>query len=347
MWGFSFNLDSPDVWHEEVGAIIRAKKADVGGHYSTSHMRYDWLTMNHFADMSGTGSVGVTLSNIDCQYMKLANSSPTNFVTTIPQIYVLAGGQVDGATFGILNQGGDNSFLQRFALQTHSAYDPASAMRFSLEHQNPFVAGTVTGGSQYPEKTFALLNTSNQNILLWALKPAEDGISQGLITRWWNMASGNQNLAFSLPGAPITSAQKASHVETPQGAATVSSGTLQQSFAAQQMSTFLLKVSSPPPSGDTSPTNAAPTQNFYRTGSPTLTWARLSWAVGYEVQLSRTKTFTTPINSGVIAANQTAYTVSPALDEGTWYWRVHGLKSLSPLSAGTWSAPQSFVIDLP
>ena len=24
-WGFGFNLDRPDVWHEEIGAVIRAK----------------------------------------------------------------------------------------------------------------------------------------------------------------------------------------------------------------------------------------------------------------------------------------------------------------------------------
>src|SRR5581483_7682392 len=33
-WGFGFNLDSPDVWHEEVGAVIRAKLLTQGGHYS-------------------------------------------------------------------------------------------------------------------------------------------------------------------------------------------------------------------------------------------------------------------------------------------------------------------------
>ena len=67
-WGFSFNLDSPDVWHEEVGAVIRAKLLADGGHYAPRNARYDWLTLNHFADMSG-GGVGVTLSNADCYFM--------------------------------------------------------------------------------------------------------------------------------------------------------------------------------------------------------------------------------------------------------------------------------------
>ncbi|MEO8606382.1 MAG: glycoside hydrolase [Chloroflexota bacterium] len=437
-WAFSFNLTAPDTWHEEVGAIIRAKKADSGGHYATSHARYDWLTLNHFADMTGTGTVGVTLSNADCQYVKLGNSSPTSLDATTAQMNVLAGGQVDGTTFGILNQGGDSSFLQRFALQTHSAYDPAAAMRFSLEHQNPLVAGAVTGGSQYPATSFALLSTSNLNVLLWALKPADDGLSAGHISRWWNITNSSQNLSFSLPGAPIISAQKASHIETPSGAATVSGGALQASFATQQMATFLLKTSAttslpgiptllaPADLSDTpgsqpvlswgapanatryelqlkldaepddtdpvisliphsytppsplltmhtyfwrvraansagalsgwsemwqfriaSAANASPSENYFRTAKPKLSWTPISWAVGYVVEVSRTTTFAAPISSGTLAANKLSYTLTTALDEGTWYWRVKGLKSLSPLVNGTPSPTQSFIIELP
>src|SRR5581483_10846093 len=134
-WGFGFNLDSPDVWHEEVGAVIRAKLLTQGGHYSPRNARYDWLTLNHFADMSAGGGVGVTLSNADCYFMQLGNSSTSTLDANTPQISPLVGGQVDGSALGIPNQGGDASFLQRFALQTRTAYDPAAAMKFALEHQ--------------------------------------------------------------------------------------------------------------------------------------------------------------------------------------------------------------------
>lgn len=40
-WGFGFNLDSPDVWHEEIGAIIHARLEPDGGHYSARNARYD------------------------------------------------------------------------------------------------------------------------------------------------------------------------------------------------------------------------------------------------------------------------------------------------------------------
>src|SRR5580693_8415133 len=51
-WSFGFNLPSPDLWHEEVGAVIRARLLPDGGHYSPRNARYDWLTLNHFADMT-------------------------------------------------------------------------------------------------------------------------------------------------------------------------------------------------------------------------------------------------------------------------------------------------------
>jgi alpha-mannosidase len=41
-WSFGFNVDIPDVWHEEIGAVIRAKLASAGGHYADRMARYDY-----------------------------------------------------------------------------------------------------------------------------------------------------------------------------------------------------------------------------------------------------------------------------------------------------------------
>ena len=146
-WSYSFDINSPDVWHEEVGAVIRGKLLANGGHYSPRNARYDWLTMNHFADISdgAANNFGVTVSNADDFFMKLGASTSSNLDTTTPQINVLAGGQIDGSSLGILNQGGDSYFTQRFALQTHGAFGQTAAMKFALEHQNPLVATFVDG----------------------------------------------------------------------------------------------------------------------------------------------------------------------------------------------------------
>jgi alpha-mannosidase len=239
-WGFGFNLDAPDVWHEEVGAVVRARLLANGGHYSPRNARYDWLTMNHYADMSD-GSAGVTVSNADCYFMKLGNSTNTFLDTGTPLINVLAGGQVDSPSLGIQNQGGDTHFLQRFALQTHDAHDPAQAMRFALEHQNPLVAGVVTGGGSYPENSYSLVSISDPNVLLWALKPADDGISQGIVARVWNFSSNPVNAALNFSN-PVTSAKRTTHLETDLIDAYMVNGTPIALMAGRELQTFRVNL---------------------------------------------------------------------------------------------------------
>ena len=240
-WAFSFDLESPDVWHEEVGAVIRAKLLADGGHYSPNHARYDWQTLNHFADISGEG-VGVTLANADCLFMKVGDSTVTSLDTATPQISVLAGGLIDGEKLGIHRQGGDGHFLQRFALQTHASYDEAEAMRFALAHQNPFVTGPVTGQQPcYPEATYSLLTISDPQVLLWSLKPAEDGIERaGIAMRVWNMADAPAAFTAALGAPRIAAAQHATHIETPTGEARISNGALTATAAAHALETYLL-----------------------------------------------------------------------------------------------------------
>ena len=246
-WNYSFDINSPDMWHEEVGAVIRAKLLANGGHYAPRNARYDWLTMNHFADISdgSTNNFGVTISNWDNMFMKYGDSELNTLDTTRPQINILVGGQTSGPTLGIPDQGGDSYFLQRFALSTHGAFDQTTAMKFSLEHQNPLVAGMIEGtGTQsraYPASGFSFLNITNPNVLLWSLKPAEDGISSGIIARVWNQSNSPLNYQLSLP-QPITSADRTTHIETTIAPATVTSGVLNTSINQQQIQTHLLKV---------------------------------------------------------------------------------------------------------
>lgn len=242
-WSYSFNLNNPDVRHEEVGAVLRAKLLGDGGHYSPRNARYDWLTLNHFADMSGAGR-GITLSNADTYFMRLGNSTPGSLDTATPQLSVLAGGQVDGPALGIPNQGGDNYFLQRFALRTHDEYSAAEAMRFALEHQNPLTVGTVTGGHAYPEFSYSLLSISDPNVMLWAVKPAEEGIAQGIVARIYNAGDAVTN--FTLEAArPVTSAVRTTHIETDLAAAATNNGTLTATIARQQFQTYRLFTGTP------------------------------------------------------------------------------------------------------
>ncbi|MDP9121096.1 MAG: glycosyl hydrolase-related protein [Acidobacteriota bacterium] len=253
-WGFGFNLDTPDLWHEEVGAVVKAKQLTENGQYSNVNARYDWLTMNHFADMvSETSPVGITLSNADLAFMQMGASTITNLDDVTPSINPLAGGQTD-APLGIPGQGGDSYFLQRFALHTHDALDVVADMRFSLEHQNPLVTGAVTGAgfsgsaAAYPANTYSLVTISDPNAILWAVKPAEEGIGAGIVTRLWNLSGSSVPFTLNLPN-PIAAARQLTHIETDIAAASLAGGALSATLGPRQMQTFRLLSAAPPTPG--------------------------------------------------------------------------------------------------
>ena len=181
---FSFNLDKPDIWHEEAGAILHAKTQSKGGHYADTATRVDWLALNHFAGLSD-GENGMILSNRDAYFMKTGNSTVTRLDDTTAQLKVLAAGQIDNA-LGMINQDGDSYFENFLALKPHAgSFHATDAMRFALQHQNPLVAQKIQGGAAYNEKEFSLLSVSEPGVLVWAVKPAEEGIDKGVVLRVW------------------------------------------------------------------------------------------------------------------------------------------------------------------
>jgi alpha-mannosidase len=251
-WAFGFNLDSPSTWCEEQGALLNVKLASQGGDYATRNARYDWTSLNHFAAMSGTAAgaaSSVTLSNADCNFMQLGNSTAQTLDTNTPALKVLAGGQVDGPGLGMRDQGGDSSFLQRFALATANSYDAAASMRMALGHQNPVVAARVGGasvvGNGYPEQQYSLLSAAGGPVLVWALKPAEEGIARGLVFRLWNVTNTNRSTVLGLSGG-IASATRTSHIETDIGNLRLRATGLALSFKPQQMQTVRLMPAAPP-----------------------------------------------------------------------------------------------------
>lgn len=242
-WAFSFNLAAPAVHTEEVGAINLNRLAAQGGAYADTHARYDYITLNHFADFAaGKGSHGVTLSNADLAFARLGRSTLTTLDTETPQLHALAGGQVDGRSLGIRDQNGASYFLQRFALRPHGGYDPAAAMRFALEHQNPLVAAPVIGRESgvYDATRFSLLSVDDPNVLLWALKPAEEGIEHGIVARLWNLADAPANTSLTF-ARTLSAAHRTTHIETNIAAvALTEADSVPVSFSRQQLQTYRL-----------------------------------------------------------------------------------------------------------
>ena len=244
-WAFSFSLKQPSVHTEEIGSINLNQLKSTGGDYADTHARYDYITMNHFADITnGSSTAGVTVSNPDLAFAKMGNSTPDKLDTVTPQLHMLAGGQVDGPKLGIPSQNGNMKFRQRFALRPHGSYDSVSAMKFAMEHQNPLVTGTIVGDLEapYPADSYSLLKVSDPSVLLWALKVHDDGIERGLAARFWNVSSSavQANVSFT---PVVKSAHRSTHIETDlQPIELNSNGSLPTTFSREQFQTYRLEL---------------------------------------------------------------------------------------------------------
>jgi alpha-mannosidase len=238
-YSFSFNLTHPEIRHEEAGAILIAKPVSAGGHYADSNCRLDWLALNHFADISGDGR-GMILSNRDAYFMKPGNSNVENLDYSTPQINILAGGQIDkDAGLGIENQDGDSYFEDFFALKPYSdGYNSTASMKFAMEHQNPLIAGKITGKSKnFYGLEYSLFTISDPNVLVWSAKPAEEGIDKGVILRVWNMNDKDADCEISSAGK-IENAKQTTHIETDIEPITTASGLLKTNIGHNRIETF-------------------------------------------------------------------------------------------------------------
>ena len=238
----SFDLAAPTARHEEIGAIAVARLKSQGGSYSDTLARYDYLTMNHFVDLSDA-THGVTVSNWDSPFFKLGDSTPAFLDATAPSIKALVGGRID-AGLGIPNQGGDTFFRNRYALRSHGAYDQAEAMRMALEHQNPFVTAPLTGGAAgaFPATSYSLVSIADPRTILWALKPAEEGLSAGIIARVWNVDNEARSLGLTFHGAALSGAHRTTHIETDTSAMSLTGPVVGDVLPGQRMQTYRLRI---------------------------------------------------------------------------------------------------------
>lgn len=243
-WAFSFALEHPVVHSEEVGAINLNKRRADGGDYADSHARCDYISANHFADISdGTGRRGVTVSNPDLAFARLGSSTPARLDTDTPQLSFLAGKPPGAGKKDPPFVNANRHFLQRFSLRPHRRYDTVAAMRFALEHQNPPLTGAVAGMTDgpLPPDTYSLVTVDEPAVLLWALKPANDGIGRGIVARLWNVSDHAADATVSVsPG--LRAAYRTTHLETDLGPAVLdASFALPVRFARQQLQTFRLE----------------------------------------------------------------------------------------------------------
>ncbi len=240
-YSFSFDLDYPEIWHEEAGAILKAKPLSEGGHYAEKICRLDWLVLNHFADMSDNNGLGMILSNRDAYFMKPGNSTIEKLDDKTPQINIMATGQVD-QWLGIENQDGDSYFENFFAIKPyHNGYNATRSMRFSLEHQNPLISGTITGKSKDFGLQFSLFGISDPNVMIWSVKPAEEGIEKGVILRIWNLDDEDVDCTID-SGLSIQGVNQTTHVETDMETVRPVPGDLEIKIGHNQLKSYRLHL---------------------------------------------------------------------------------------------------------
>ena len=120
--------------------------------------------------------------------MRLGNSSVHTLDTSTPQISVLAG--VIAPPVQPDPQPG-RRLLSPPALRPPVARPPTTSPARCVSRSSTrtrWSAGMVSGGSAYPA-TLLLVSSSisDPNVLLWSLKPSEEGIGEGVIARTWNL----------------------------------------------------------------------------------------------------------------------------------------------------------------
>jgi len=92
---------------------------------------------------------------------------------------------------------------------------------------------------------------------------------------------------------------------------------------------------------ETAPTLVAPVNAaLLNTNAPQFQWNAVSDATSYRLQIDNHANFASPERTRDQAG--TNYTVSPALPDNTYYWRVRGVNSDG---SGPWSAARQFMVD--
>ncbi len=124
-------------------------------------------------------------------------------------------------------------------------------MKFALEHQNPLIAASVISTDRaktvYPETHYSLLSVDGPGVLLWALKPAEEGLAHGITARLWNLNDIPATATLALdPAVGVSSAHHTTHIETNLApVALTSARALPASFTRQQIQTYRLRLGTP------------------------------------------------------------------------------------------------------
>jgi alpha-mannosidase len=233
---FHSGLAGSQIRFEEIGAVARPGLQNQGGDFLQG-TRASRMTLNHFVDFAES-DYHMVLSNWDAFAMQVNDSTNDAFDLTGDRIHVIVMERQSGA--GTADQGGDDFFLNRFAIRGVSgAFNAAEAMRTSLAHQNPFYVVSLPRNQNGPisTPTGGLLAIDASNVVVTAFKPAEDE-GAGFLVRLWELNGKGTTLGISASGIGAQSAWQTSLVETDWIPVLVQNGKVQNRIDANEMRAF-------------------------------------------------------------------------------------------------------------
>ena len=241
LYKYNVGLTAPQIRFEEVGAIARPGLTTQGGDFLPG-TRAEYMTLNHFANFSTSGYT-ITLSNWDASFMRVGNSTVTDFDLTRPEVNVLAVGNPVlgyGPDGGNTFQGGDSYFLTRLALHGASGpYSGPQAMRLALVHQNALRAIPLPRNQNGPlsAQTGSFLSLSAPNVVVTAFKPVEEG-ERGVLVRVWELGGVATNFTIDASAFAPTAAFETSLIETDLASAPLSNGVISASIGANEIKAY-------------------------------------------------------------------------------------------------------------
>ena len=248
---FHSRLAGSQIRFEEIGAIARPGFKNEGGDFLQG-TRTGRMTLNHFVDFAQS-DYHMVLSNWDAFAMQVNDSDEIaqgfehEFDLTGDRVHVVVMERQSGA--GTTDQGGDDFFLNRFAVRGVSgSFKAAEAMRTSLAHQNPLFVVALPRRQNGPisTNTGSLLSISANNVVVTAFKPAEDD-GAGYLARLWELNGNGTLLNIDASAIGAQSAWQTSLVETDMVPVLVDSGTVQNRMDANEMRAF--RISDQPGDG--------------------------------------------------------------------------------------------------
>jgi len=245
---FPFNVPDRVYHYEATGAIIKPGLTQYSGEQlkgsgQSSH------SCRSFVDVSND-KYGVTLSMADSYLIQFGHpttfespTQPDSFNSTILSLVMV---NKNYREF-IRNQGGISDFVFRYAIQGHTeGFKGDSAVRFGWEWNNELLVKTLpldqTGS--LPPMSHSFLSCSPENVVVTALKVAEEGPEKGLIVRAWETNGKMTTVSFDISALGALSAAKTDLLERDQEGLPLSEGRVSVSVPARGFVTVRLRDSS-------------------------------------------------------------------------------------------------------